>query len=176
MLTLHHQPDRRETYREMHPYRFDRELGCLCVVDPDIIAAVFRSDKFNVIFFADQYRYITEQTPLDFSAAATAFDHIPLANEGDRHKQLRTEMASVIGAQSREKMKLMEDFVATHTTNLFSAGNEIDLVEDLAKPVFLQLFSLWLGVDHSQLVEDPNFSQSRHEDEPEQAQEDQPDA
>ena len=62
MLTLHHQPDRRETYREMHPYRFDRELGCLCVVDPEIIASVFRSDKFNVIFFADQYRYITENT------------------------------------------------------------------------------------------------------------------
>lgn len=159
MLTLHHQPDRRQTYREMQPFRYSQELECLCVFDADIIAAIFRSDKFNVVFFADQYRYITEHTSLDFGAAATAFDHIPLANEGDRHKQLRMEMASLLGVQSREKIKLMEDFVAMHTAHLFSAGKEIDLAEEFAQPIFLQLFSLWLGVDHSQVVEDANVSQ-----------------
>jgi cytochrome P450 len=159
MLTLHHQPDRRERYAALRPFRFDEQLNCLSVFDARLVEAVFRSDKFDVIFFADQYRYITEHTPLDFGPTIAAFDHIPLANEGERHRQTRSEIASVIGAGSREKIKLMEEFVADHTRRLFAAGNEIELAEDFAKPIFLRLFSLWLDVDHSNLVDDPNFSQ-----------------
>ena len=159
MLTLHHQPDRREKYEVLRPFHFDEQLNCLCVFDASLVEAVFRSDKFNVIFFADQYRYITEHTTLDFGPTITAFDHIPLANEGERHKQARTEIAAVIGADAREKLRLMEEFVADHTRRLFVAGNEIEIAEDLAEPIFLKLFSLWLGVDHNNLVDDPNFSQ-----------------
>ena len=158
MLTLHHQPDRHDTYAGLWPFYFDEALNCLCVLDAGIIEAVFRSDKFDVIFFAEQYRYITEHTPLDFRAAISAFYHIPLANEGERHKETRSEIASVIGADSRENMRLMEDFVAEHTRRLFRAGKEIDLAEDLPEPIFLKLFSLWLGVDHDNLVDHPNFS------------------
>ncbi len=159
MLTLHQQPDRAETYRERHPYRFDPVLNCIGVFDADIVAAVFRSDKFDVVSFADQYRYICEKTDLDFAATVAAFHHIPLANEGARHKETRSEIASIIGEDSRERMRLMEDFVAEHTRRLFTAGNEIELADDLTKPIFLQLFSMWLGVDHDNLVDDPNFSQ-----------------
>jgi cytochrome P450 len=143
----------------MYPFRFDDDLGCLCVLDADIIAAVFRSDKFSVVSFADQYRYIMERAEIDFGATITAFDHIPLANEGDRHRQLRAEMASVVGARGRATTHAMEDFVASLAKRLFVAGNEIDIPEDIARPIFLQLFALWLGVDHSELVEEPNFSQ-----------------
>lgn len=159
MLTLQHQPDKRQKYDALRPFRFDESLDCLCVFDASLIEAVFRSDKFDVISFGDQYRYIKEHSTLDFGPTIAAFDHIPLANEGERHKQTRARIAAVIGAESREKTRLMEEFVAEHTARLFIAGNEIELAEDFAKPIFLRLFSLWLGVDHSNLVDDPNFSQ-----------------
>ena len=159
MLTLQHQPDKRQRYDALRPFRFDESLDCLCVFDANLIEAVFRSDKFDVISFGDQYRYIREQTSLDFGPTITAFDHIPLANEGEQHKQTRSNIAAVVGQESREKTKLMEEFVAEHTRRLFIAGNEIELAEDFAKPIFLRLFSLWLGVDHNNLVDDPNFSQ-----------------
>jgi cytochrome P450 len=159
MLTLHQQPGRADIYRAKRPFWVDENLHCMCVVDPQIVEAVFRSDKFNVIFFADQYRYITEHTPLDFGATIVALDHVPLANEGERHKQTRSEIATVIGADARQTMKLMEDFVATLTERLFRAGNEIDLVEEFATPIVMRLFSLWLGVDHNKLVDEHTFSQ-----------------
>ena len=65
-FTLHNHPDRSALYRESKPFRFDETLACLCVFDPAIIAEVFRSDRFNVISFAEQYRYITEQTSTGF--------------------------------------------------------------------------------------------------------------
>lgn len=159
MLTLHHQPDKLETYQALHPFHFDKELDCLCVFDAGIISAIFRSDKFNVIFFADQYRYIQDHTDLDFNATIAAFDHIPLANEGPHHKQIRGEMASVIGAQAAERAKAMEEFVAARVRDLFRPGAEVELVRDIATSIFHELFKSWLGVDHSKLVDDPNFSQ-----------------
>ena len=159
MLTLHHQPDRLETYRALHPFHLDKELDCLCVFDVAIISAVFRSDQFNVIPFAEQYRYIQDRTGLDFEATIAALDHVPLANEGVRHKQIRAEIASVVGAEAAENARSMEAFVAAQVRHLFRSGAEIDLVDDIATPVFGELFQRWLRVDHSHLVDDPNFSQ-----------------
>ena len=109
MLTLQHQPDKCQKYDALRPFRFDEGLGCLCVFDSNLIEAVFRSDKFDVIFFGDQYRYIKEHTTLDFGPTIAAFDHIPLANEGERHRTTRAGIAAVIGAESREKTRLMEE-------------------------------------------------------------------
>lgn len=159
MLTLHQQPDRSTTYEEMRPYRFEEGLGCLSVFDAEIIAAVFRSDKFDVIHFADQYRYIAEKAHLDFGAAISALDHVPLANEGERHRQTRAEIAAVIGSGARDKMAEIEAFVASHIRQLFRSGNDIELGQDLGVPIYLKLFALWLGVDHSKLTDDLNVSQ-----------------
>jgi cytochrome P450 len=158
-LTLHKHPDRRALYRESMPFRFDETLACLCVFDPAIIAAIFRSDRFDVIAFAEQYRYIQQQTGLDFDATIAAFDHVPLANEGPAHKRSRSEIAAVVADKSGEPTRIIETYVGGLVSGLFSAGREVDLAADLARPIFLELFSLWLGVDHRNLVDDPNFSQ-----------------
>ena len=160
MLTLHKQPDRSQVYRESMPFKFDGELGCLCVFDPDIISAVFRSDAFDVIDFAGQYRYITDHTSLDFTATANVFDHVPLANEGALHKKLRAEMAAIVADPSREKTREIEEFTAAHVARLFVPGRTIELVDDLADPLFVRLFTLWLGVDHAAFSRESHVSQA----------------
>ena len=160
MLTLHKQAGRSQLYRQSMPFKYVEDLGCLCVFDPEIISAVFRSDGFDVIDFAGQYRYITDHTSLDFTATAVAFDHVPLAQEGPRHKKLRAEMAAIVADPTREKTREVEEFTAAHVARLFVPGHSIELVDDLADPLFVQLFSLWLGVDHTAFSKESHVSQA----------------
>ncbi len=159
-FTLHQHSDRSRMYLENMPFRFDETLACICVFDPAIISAVFRSDCFEVVPYADQYRYITEHTSLDFSPTATAFDHVPLANEGGRHKQLRAEMAAIVADPTRQKAREIDEFTADHVAGLFVPGNTVELMNDLADPLFVRLFSVWLGVDHAPFSENFNVSQA----------------
>ncbi|MEO5322350.1 hypothetical protein PV773_03400 [Mesorhizobium sp. CC13] len=159
MLKIHHDPERADAYRAMQPFRFDEQLRCVCVFDKDLIAEIFRSDRFKVIAFADHYRQIADRTAIDFDASIAALHHVPLANEGDHHRHLRGQVASVIGADSRGKLRAIEDFIAALASETFTAGREVDLVHDVAMPVFDRLFSLWFGLAQSELVEHMNVSQ-----------------
>lgn len=159
MLTLHQEPDRSETYRRLGPVYHDPELDCLCVFDADIISKIFRSECFGAVAYADHYRHITARTGIDFGAIIDVLNHIPLANEGPRHRALRGEMASVIGRRARETAPRMEEFTVQLVKNLFRAGRTIDLMRDLALPIYDHLFSLWLDVAHEQHVTETDFSQ-----------------
>lgn len=159
MLTLHQQPDRRETYEQLRPFSFDVHLGVLCVYDADLISAIFRSEDFRINPFADHYREIAERTGIDFQASIATLDHIPFSKEGVEHRRLRTEMNRIVSAESREHIAGMEAFIAELTARLFVAGNEIELTLQLARPIFFELFGRWLKVDEREFIKDSNFSQ-----------------
>jgi len=159
LLTLHQQPDRRETYERLRPFSFDDQLGVLCVYDADMIAAIFRSEDFRTNPFADHYREIAERTGLDFQASIDTLDHIPFSKEGEEHRRLRTEMNKVVSAQSRENIAGMEAFIDGLTARLFVAGNAIELTQQFARPIFFELFGRWLKVDESEFMEESHFSQ-----------------
>lgn len=159
MLTLHHQADRREKYEALKPFSFDEHLNVLCVYDKDLIAAIFRSEDFRTNPFADHYRTISERTGIDFQASIDTLDHIPFSKEGGEHRRLRGEMAAVVAAESREHMAGMEAFVGGLVRDLFVAGSEIELQQQLARPIFYELFSRWLKVDQSEFLQDMNISQ-----------------
>lgn len=159
MLTLHQEPDRREKYASLRPYRYDEQLKALCVYDKDLISAVFRSEDFRTNAFADHYRAISERTGLDLEASIDALDHIPFSTEGEEHRRRRSEMMKVVAADSREHMAAMENFVGELVGRLFVAGSEVELVSQLARPVFHELFSRWLKVDEREFAGDTNISQ-----------------
>jgi cytochrome P450 len=159
MLTLHHQPDRRETYDALRPFHFDQHLKVLCVYDKELIAAIFRSEDFRINAFADHYRTIAERTGIDFQASIATLDHIPFSKEGDEHKRLRTEMAAVVSADSREHIAGMETFINELVKNLFVSGKEIELNQQLGRAIFYELFSRWLKVDQREFMKESNISQ-----------------
>ncbi|WP_406872184.1 hypothetical protein WHT83_20005 [Aminobacter sp. P9b] len=159
MLKIHHDPDRADVYLSMHPFRFDEKLRCICVFDKNLISKIFRSDRFKVIAFADHYRQIADRTKFNFDASIAALDHVPLANEGSRHRHLRGQVASVVGADSRSKLRAIENFIAGLATNTFTGGRDVDLVHDVAGPIFNKLFSLWFGLEQAELVGHMNVSQ-----------------
>ena len=159
MLTLHHQPDKQQEYERRRPYHFDEDLDVLCVLDADLIDAVFRSADFRTNPFADLYRTIAERTGIDFAASISTLDHIPFSKEGPEHRQLRAAMNAIVSADSREHIAGMEAFVGDLAGRLFVAGNEIELVQDLARPIFHALFSRWLKVDQCACPDGPNISQ-----------------
>ena len=159
LLTLHQQPNRREAYEELRPFSFDENLGVFCVYDADMISAIFRSEDFRINPFADHYREIAERTGIDFHASVETLDHIPFSKEGEEHRRLRAEMTRVVSAQSREHIVGMEAFIKELTARLFVAGAEIELMRQLARPIFFELFGRWLKVDESEFIEESNFSQ-----------------
>jgi len=159
LLTLHQQPDRRETYEQLRPFSFDDRLGVLCVYDAEMIAAIFRSEDFRTNPFADHYRQIAERTGIDFQASIDALDHIPFSKEGEEHRRLRTDMNKVVSAQSREHITGMEAFIDDLAAKAFVAGSEIELTSQFARPIFFELFGRWLNVDEREFMEDSHCSQ-----------------
>lgn len=159
MLTPHHQPDRREKYEALKPFSFDEHLNVMCVYDKGLIATILRSEDFRINPFADLYRTIAERTGIDFQASIDTLDHIPFSKEADEHRRLRGEMTRIVSADSREHIAGIEAFIGDLVARIFVAGNEVDLVEQLARPVFHELFSRWMKVDEREFVTASNFSQ-----------------
>jgi cytochrome P450 len=159
MLTLHHSADRSRTYQSRQPFWFDGDLKCFCVVDKDLIATIFRSDKFTVVAYADIYRLMSQRTSVDFTASADALDHVPLALEGANHSSMRAEFAGVLDRNIRQTMDEMERFAEEVVTSLFQNETAIDLMAQVAKPIVSRLFTLWLHVDDELTVQNRGVSQ-----------------
>ncbi len=159
MLKPHQQPDRSERYSALRPYSFDEHLDVLCVYDAEIISAVFRSEDFRTNPFAEHYKYIAGRTGLDFDAAIETLAHIPFSWDDEEHRRLRGEMNRVVSADSREHIAGMDAFIAGLVGDNFVAGGEIDLNEQVARPIFYELFGRWLHVDLKDFFSDSGISQ-----------------
>lgn len=159
MLKPHQQPDRGERYRSLSPFSFDEHLNVLCVYDAELISAIFRSEDFRTNAFADHYRMISKRTGIDFQASIDTLDHVPFSKEGEEHRRLRSEMTKIVSADSREHIAGMEAFVGELVSKLFVAGNELELTQQLARPVFYELFSRWLKADEREFLKESNISQ-----------------
>lgn len=147
MHLLQHQADRAATYGQMHPHAAMPELGCIGVTDPGLIAEIMRSDNFHVVDHAAASHAIMERTGLDLSGIVTALDHIPLAQEGERHRCLRGEVAGVIGPRTRTVEDELARLVPELIESRFVAGARVDLVGDLCLPLYDRLFSTLLGLE-----------------------------
>ena len=158
-MTLHQQPDRRERYESLRPFSFDEHLNVLCVYDADMISAIFRSEDFRINAFADHYRTIAGRTGIDFQASIDTLDHVPFSKEGEEHRRLRTEMARIVSADSREHIAGMEAYIVDLVRKLFVGGSDVELVHQLARPIFYELFSRWLKVDHRTFMREAPYSQ-----------------
>ncbi|MEW9804882.1 hypothetical protein ABUE31_02635 [Mesorhizobium sp. ZMM04-5] len=158
-MQTHHQPDKRERYAALRPFAFNEALNVLCVYDADLIAAIFRSEDFRTNPFAEHYRTIAGRTGIDFRASIDALDHVPFSKEGEEHRCLRAAMSAVVSGDARGHAAGMERFIGDLVGALFVAGREVELMHDIGRPIFFELFSRWLKIDERPFLKESNISQ-----------------
>jgi hypothetical protein len=128
----------------------------LVVTDGALIGDVFRSASFEVVAYADHYRAISKRTGLDFEATINALDAVPLANEGEAHRNSRIRAATAIATDRRGHAETMDQFIADLVSRTFTSGAEVELRTDVALPIFTHVYALWTGIT---LEQELNVSQ-----------------
>lgn len=147
MHLLHRATSRAEMYCALAPARRLPDVKVLAVVDPELIAMVLSSAAFRVPNFAADYQAVSAHTGIDFSAIIDTFNHIPLANEGSSHKELRRQLAAVISARATQAEAQLRGDVEHFMASLLVAGKTVDILSDIALPAYRSLFGSLLGID-----------------------------
>jgi hypothetical protein len=125
---------------------YDDRLGGFVVCDSMLIAEILHSNRFQVVDYARHYLEISKRTGLDFAASVAAMEHMPLANEGPAHRELRTRSARAMSDDWRENAADMERHIFQLVDAAFGGEGDLDLVGQLAVPIFNHLYRLWSGV------------------------------
>ncbi len=120
-------------------------LDCWCVFETGAITAILKSTDFVAADFADWHHKLTK-IGIDCSDVIEILDHVAIANEGERHAEIRKTMARCIAAQTGPT----KDAVAEHIRALVPApccdGKRVDLVREIIRPACDTLFARLLGL------------------------------
>jgi cytochrome P450 len=126
------------------------------ISDPTLISEILRSRDFRVVDYAWHYDAIAKRTGLDFDASIKAMAAMPLANEDNAHRQLRSRSARAISASWHEATDDLREYIGERVRLTFARPGEIELVGDLCFPIFSHLYAFWSGLA---LDEEPGVSQ-----------------
>jgi cytochrome P450 len=145
--------------RSFAPIEWSETLRSWCVFDRDSMIAIMKSDDFSVVDYAAEYSKLGQRTNLDWSGLVEALHHIPLANEGERHAQLRRDFARLISARSASTKTLVGELVAKIVPTVFRVGRNAELVHDLIRPINDALFGGLVGAPVPEHASTPSVSQ-----------------
>ncbi len=148
MYLLHQEATRKETYRHL-PLQARADADFIPIVNPAHMAEVLASHAFHVADAAEDYRQISRRTGQRFPTVIAALDQIPLAKEGQAHRDLRDAMAQVIAAKAKKIGPRLEFDLKRLFGDLIVAGRRIDLVADVALPTYASAFSELLDLEPS---------------------------
>ncbi len=84
---------------------------------------------------------------MDCSPLIRALNHIPLANEGKEHAELRRTMARAILGDNEGTKQHLASFVHAVVAKSCRNGASVDLVRDVVRPIADALFATFLGMD-----------------------------
>lgn len=117
-----------------------------CVYDVNLVVEVLKSSHFVAVDFAGEYEKIEQRTGIDYTHVRRALHHIPLANEGERHSQLRRDFAHVIRRRSAFAKEQVEQFVSETLPKVLQSGRTIELIRDVVRPTTDSLFAGLVGM------------------------------
>lgn len=106
------------------------------ISDFDTAKAIIVSKDFDNYSMAERYRELERRTGLRFPHAIRLLEHLPVFMNGDAHQRIRKAMARQISktkdCQFARAQAVFADLVERH----FRPGAEIDLVTDVATPLW----------------------------------------
>jgi len=129
------------------PIEWDSSLRCWCIYDAEIITTILKSPDFSVVNYVDIYRSFEERVGMECSTLIRALCHIPLANEGKVHAELRKDLARLVRAELNTAKQHLAIFIPATLANVCRDGSRADLVQDIVRPVADAFFACLLGVN-----------------------------
>lgn len=129
------------------PIEWVSSLGCWCVYDVASITAILKSANFSVVNYIDVYRSFEQRVGMDCSTLIRALCHIPLANEGKAHAELRKDLARLVRTELSQAKQHLATFIPATLAKACRKDSRVDLVQDIVQPVADAFFACLLGVD-----------------------------
>jgi cytochrome P450 len=145
MLKIQQRPDKASAYRGFDRIHWDEKLRSWCVFDSDLIIGIMKSPNFAAVNYAEEYAKLESRTHTSWSALIDVLRIVPLANEGERHTQLRRAFAQLISAQSPSAKIAVRQFMAVAVPPVFQATKTAELMQDLLRPISDKVFAELLG-------------------------------
>jgi cytochrome P450 len=127
------------------PIEWVSTLGCWCVFDTGAITAILKSNDFVAADFAEWHRSLGRMG-IDCSSVIEILNYVAIANEGERHAEIRKSMARVIAAQASATKEAVAKAVTELVPALCREGRSVDLVREIIRPACDTLFEHLLGM------------------------------
>jgi cytochrome P450 len=145
-LSLHLDTDRRATFkrRSGEPIRFNKEMRCWIVLDPNHVVRLLRHPALACEEFGQAIATVGERYGDDFANLKFAIGAIPLMNEGEAHIHMRRRMAEFLAARRPYMAKSLPTLVTRHLGKIADAG-EIDLFSDVLVPFVRDIGTVLAG-------------------------------
>jgi cytochrome P450 len=159
VLKLHHESQEGTSCLGSATIEWSDSLRSWCIFDPTLIIEILRSADFVVTDYAAEYAKLEQRTRMDWTDLIDALNHIPLANEGERHSKLRRDFAQMISARSAAAKKPVGELVAKIVPAVFRAGRSAELVQELIRPINDALFTGLIGTPVPDYASAPSGSQ-----------------
>lgn len=97
---------------------------------------VIFSDDFATYDMAEKYRRLQARSGIDFSASIVVLEKLPLFMNGGAHREMRKKMATQVAATKSAQMQAVKDTTDNLLTTFFTSNQTIELVEDIAEPLW----------------------------------------
>jgi hypothetical protein len=119
--------------------------------NPIDVSSVMRSNDFGQHAMAEQYRELKKRTGLDFDATIQLMEFLPAFIDGDRHMEIRKAMARQLAASKKRQEETAATQIALLFDKLIVRPSEIELVSQLALPLWREISASIVGQNQDAL-------------------------
>lgn len=147
LKNVHLRLDKDVIYQKMAPAQFGKHDDVAYIFDGNLITKILKSRDFDVLSPVAAYKKLEDHTGLDFGAVTTSMDAMPLFVDGERHRELRAEMAKIMGKDRPLQSKVLASKADSIFSNYVRPNGAIDFVTDLTLPLYHALTKVLVGVD-----------------------------
>lgn len=121
-------------YGKGQPTHWSDTLNCWCVFDPDTVKALLEDESIGVVQYAMQLEPLVKKAQIDMSGAMRVLDHIPLANEQDKHLQSRRELSRLNNATYSDRLEKLKAELLERE-RVFRSSGIVDITQAFFHPI-----------------------------------------
>src|SRR5262245_29936663 len=129
------------------PIEWVESLGCWCIYDVRCITVILKSTNFSIVDYKEVYQSFKQRIGMDCPTLIHALGHIPLANEGKIHAELRRDMARLMRTEISAAKEHLATLIPTILAKVCQDCARVDLVQDVVQPIADTFFACLLGVN-----------------------------
>lgn len=146
LVGLHHSPERRKqvfSQPDSH-FGFDPALQSFATLTPEAALAVLQSESFHAPDFAGFIEGLRSRLKLELPLTVATLRNVPLANEGEIHRILRRDLATLIAGRMPAIQTALPGLVAELLRPIHDL-DRVDLVASLTVPLVAAINEILCG-------------------------------